>query len=403
MDHHDLHPHLDAIAARVLPFGADPLGASSGADAELDEVNAHAASGCTPCARALVNAREVAVDLALAQPVARPSGDLAARVLGSARRARVTAPPAVPDAKSTRVLDASMTIAHLHIGAPGDAERTREGDELAAATPTDDDATPRVLAQVGRIIGFPLLFVSVVRGERVGYRVQLGLDPAEAHWRDLRREVTYCTHCVSSGEPFIVQNAGTEPFFRGSKMVTRHRVYAYAGVPIRTSRGIILGTLCALDYAPHAMGPEVVRTLRHFSRVVLAEVERPRLPALREALIEPVSAKIALYREAWFTELLDVELDHVRRGRASTLVCARGPGAAALATLARDDEPVGRLADDAVGLLLTGTGVQDAGERVAALRSGLAASGLASCELTITPAAPDFTGAAWRARALGNT
>jgi GAF domain-containing protein len=266
MDAPTLHDRLAEIAPQVL-------GASGPAD--LSEAEAHAASGCSICARSLVNARAAAVDLALAgaPPDATPRPALKARILEAVRR---RAAAQAPVRKPLRFFDPSGEVARRHIGAPGDAERTREVDELAAMLPHEGDGCERLLAELGLIIGFPVLIVSVVRGERVGYRVQRGLDVAYAEARDRRRETTFCTHTVSGDAPLVVADAGEEAFFRGSSMVVKSGIRAYVGVPLRTSRGIVIGTVCAMDFEPRAIGVEVVRTLERFGALIVAEIEGRR-------------------------------------------------------------------------------------------------------------------------------
>src|SRR5262249_28759979 len=141
------------------------------------------------------NARETGLEVVLgAAPPVAPAAALRARVLAAAARRR-TAPEGGAEGKPRRFFDASAELARAHIGAPGDAERTAEVDDLEAFEPRDGDACDRFLAQIERLTGFPLLFVSVVRGERVGYRVQRGLDGT---MKDRRRENTFCTHAISA-------------------------------------------------------------------------------------------------------------------------------------------------------------------------------------------------------------
>jgi GAF domain-containing protein len=58
----------------------------------------------------------------------------------------------------------------------------------------------------------------------------------------------------------------------------RDGIRAYAGVPLRTSRGIVVGTVCAMDFTPRPIGPAVVRTLERFAALIAAEIERGRRP-----------------------------------------------------------------------------------------------------------------------------
>jgi GAF domain-containing protein len=388
--HAELHQHLDEIASRaLLPERA--------VDAELAEADAQALGGCSLCARALVNARDAGVDLAIgdaALPAARPSDALKQRLFEGRSKAP-SAAPAEPPARPRPQPDPSAAVAAHHLGAPGDAERIAEIDVLGALTPVPDENTPRLLAQIERLLRFPLLFVSVVRGERVGYRAERGLEATRFNFRDLRREATYCTHTLSSDGPFIVRNAPAEAFFRGSRMSHRYGVHAYVGVPLRTSRGIVIGNLCALDFRPRAIGAEEIRALELFTRPVLAEIERPRYASARAEIYERTPLKMgpqaapnpgalrassgaSFYRQGWFRDLLEVQLALLRRSgpgvRTAALVCARGALSTALPSLGRDDEPAGRIHDDAVALLLPGSDLRGAENRLAELREGLRAA-----------------------------
>src|SRR5438309_1014527 len=138
MDATTLHRNLAEIAPRVLSVPAP-------GDAELAEAEAHAGEGCSICARALVDARDMGVELASAERAPAPPAALRDRILA---RARAGALKAHTSEKPRRMFDPSGEVARLHIGAPGDAERTAEIDELAALEPLAGDACERLLAQI---------------------------------------------------------------------------------------------------------------------------------------------------------------------------------------------------------------------------------------------------------------
>jgi GAF domain-containing protein len=317
-------------------------GVDSGHD--LAAVEAHASSGCSRCARALVNAQDTILAFAEAAPSpgAAPSPSFRERVLAAAR-GRLGARREIGEVPR-RFFDPAGEVARLHVGAPGDAERTREVDELAVSAPAPDDASGRFLAQIQGLLGFPLLFVSVVRGPRVGYRVQIGLDGAG---KDRRRETTFCTHAVATGEPMVVPNAAVEPFFRGSVMVLREGIKSYVGVPLRTSRGVIVGNVCAMDYVPRRIGPSMVRLLELYAEPIVAEIERARFPA---AAWPRTAQGTPIHPEPWFRELLKLAAGPLAvEAPGGPLFMAVAPGREAhtVAALARPDEPVGQLAGGA--------------------------------------------------------
>jgi hypothetical protein len=195
--------------------------------------------------------------------------------------------------------------------------------------------------------------VSVLRGDRTTYRAAIGLD---ARARDRRRETSFCTHTVSTGAPMVVQNAAEEPFFQGTALVRRDGIKAYVGVPLRTSRGVLTGNVCAMDYVPRRIDGEMVRLLELYAEPIVAEIERgrtgragghPPTPCPRTAAGTP------LHPARWFQDLASLAEGSLAAGSPSMLV-AHGPGAEILADHGGLDEPAGWLAGDQVGLLLVG-------------------------------------------------
>ncbi len=358
--HHEIHD----VAARVID-GDD-------ADGRVREADEHAAAGCSICARALVNARATAVDLAVGttNSAGPPPSSMFNRLRERAAGTLASRKEAAAGKKPGRIFDPSAAVAHLHVTAPGESERIREVDDLAAAKPGPDDRCARYLAEVAPIIRFPLVFVSVVRGDRVGYRAEIG---RAQHWPDfveLRREISYCTHALSTGAPYCLEDAGSEPFFRGNKAVRTYNVRAYAGCPIVTSRGIAIGNLCALDFAPRTIHASDLRMLSLYAGPVLAEIERDRLlregkPDPRYAFVEPstihgLRLRSFVYRESFFRALIDaaraLNTSHARPEKAA-LITVGGAGVEAVTEIAKPGEPLGRLAGGDLGLLIGGASI----------------------------------------------
>lgn len=362
--HHEIHD----VAARVID-GDD-------ADGRVREADEHAAAGCSICARALVNARATAVDLAVGttNSAGPPPSSMFDRLRERAAGTLASRKEAAAGKKPGRIFDPSAAVAHIHVTAPGESERIREVDDLAAAKPGPDDRCARYLAEVAPIIRFPLVFVSVVRGDRVGYRAEIG---RAQHWPDfveLRREISYCTHALSTGAPYCLEDAGTEPFFRGNKAVRTYNVRAYAGSPIVTSRGIAIGNLCALDFAPRVIHASDLRVLTLYAGLMRAEIERDRLlregePDPRDALIEPSTF---VYREPFFRDLIDavrgLEEAHARDER-TAIVTVSGADVEAVTAIAKPGEPIGRLASGDLGLLIGGASIDAVEARRAEIAS----------------------------------
>jgi hypothetical protein len=353
--HRDVHREMgdlpsEALLAREPESGVVPRGEAS----LVAWAEAHASEGCSRCARALVNARDAAVDLASSVPAEPPRPKLRDRVLSNARRSERPVP-----APAGRIYDPSATVAHLHIGAAGEPARHAAITALSAPVPREGDGVPHLLEQVRALLGFPLQFVSVIRGERVTYRSELGLPDQFAALRDIRRETSFCTHCVSCDGPLVVEDAAREAFFRGNKLVTRFGVVAYAGVPLRPEVGgqsHSIGTLCVLDFAPRKIASPDIELLERLAERVTAEIELPVSSARRAELLLPTreaDPELEVYRHPYFERLA-----RAAAHRAS-LLSVRGKGDPyAVARVAEPAEIVGIIegsGDDRIGVIVPGS------------------------------------------------
>lgn len=348
----------------------------------------HALEGCSVCARALVNGREAAVLLAQSEAPGRPTAQSVSRLLGTVRGTmearKAAAAPEAPRGETQapsrdvrrsppRVLDPSASVAAKHIRLPGEAARVREIDALGATALRPGDGSNRLLDQLARFVDFEVLFVAVVRGERAIARAQRGLAPEQAAFRELRREMSYCTHCVSGEGPLVIENALVEPFFRGNKAATRFGMAAYVGVPLRTTAGVVIGTLCCLSSKPRAIPPETVGLLEVLARRALAEIERERAPELLRAVVEASSERADVYAEGFFRDLVAAELARASSAPPSSLLTMRAESAASVLEWIDAHETAGRLGPSTFGVLLPGVGRGAAAERLARLPIAAAA------------------------------
>jgi PAS domain S-box-containing protein len=113
------------------------------------------------------------------------------------------------------------------------------------------------------------VFVSLVDADRQYFKSVSGGDSAEpAGWHPL--ETCFCQDVVGTGMPVILADAWNEPAFaeRGTK------VRAYAGVPIKTKEGHVLGALCATDERPRDWTRRDIDVLTSLATAVMAEIQR---------------------------------------------------------------------------------------------------------------------------------
>jgi hypothetical protein len=364
---------------------------------ETAALEQHASEGCSVCARALVNARELAVDLAASGRAVAPDERLRSTLLDRTRAtlaARRAAAAGRPEARP-RAMDPSTIVAHKHIVAPGEPARVQEIDALRATELRPGEGTERMLGQLACFLDFSVFFVSIVRGERAVYRAQRGLPESLRVFRELRREMSYCTHCVSANAPLLVENATKEPFFRGNKAATRFGVAAYAGVPLRAATGVTLGTLCALDFAPRAIAPGTAAVLEVFARRAVAEIERERTPSMLADVLLASSDRADVYSRSFFLDLVAAERSRPTAPGRTALLVVRAGDAAEVLGLVGEHETAGHIEGSTFGVLLPGVGRDAAAARFSRLRD---AAGPGAIAVSIAPDA-SVTTSDWLATA----
>jgi len=150
-----------------------------------------------------------------------------------------------------------------------------EAERLAAVRRYDvldsppDGAFERITALAARIIGVPISIVSIVDSDRIWFKSHHGLEVDQ-----IGREPGLCASAIMRDEPWLVCNAATDPRTLANPLVAGELgLRFYAGIPLTTSDGYNLGTLCVIDRQPRELSAEQVSTLQDLAALVMDELE----------------------------------------------------------------------------------------------------------------------------------
>ena len=106
-----------------------------------------------------------------------------------------------------------------------------------------DGVFDRITALAARRFGVPISIISIVDEDRIWFKSHHGL-PVE----EIGRDPGLCASAILSADPHILTDASIDPRSLANPLVAGDfGLRFYAGVPLTTSDGHNLGTLCIID------------------------------------------------------------------------------------------------------------------------------------------------------------
>lgn len=131
----------------------------------------------------------------------------------------------------------------------------------------------RITRLASQILGTPIALVSLVDQDRQWFKSRVGLDATETP-----RDVSFCTHAICQDEVLVVEDATLDERFSNNALVTGDpSIRFYAGAPLRTSDGLNMGTLCAIDTKPRSITADEKQLLTDLAAIVVDTLEMRQL------------------------------------------------------------------------------------------------------------------------------
>lgn len=146
--------------------------------------------------------------------------------------------------------------------------------------------------------------INFVDGDRQWFKSKVGTDTIE-----VPLDAGFCPLVVQNGDRLIIPDTlADEQFANNPVVVTSPQVRFYAGIPLVTSQGYVLGTLCVLDFVPRQLNAQQLQSLQTLSRQVMTQLEAQfrarRIRQMDAALIQVSQGVCAAVGEAFFYSLV---------------------------------------------------------------------------------------------------
>lgn len=227
---------------------------------------------------------------------------------------RTLAKPYHPQQLVDVALDVLSDEAAAH-EATAEPEQTDEDARLRALLDLHlDEAAPeleleRFLDEVAALYNVPVAGISAVTRDKQQLLVQCSTTDPDTGGP---REHSFCTHAVAARSALVIQDATQNPFFCDNPSVTERGFRFYAGVPLMARHGESVGTLCILDFEPHAFTYVDLELLGVLAQRVLAAFDLQHHHEHPEAescyrYLHCLDDQLGIYSKALFSDLVVLE------------------------------------------------------------------------------------------------
>lgn len=132
-----------------------------------------------------------------------------------------------------------------------------------------DGTYDHIVKLVAKLLNVPIAIVSLVDTDRIWFKSAFGLDVQQ-----IPKEEGLCASAILSTDFYMVENALKDPrTLRNSLVTSEFGLKFYAAVPLTTSDGFNLGTLCVLDKKPRTLNETEQLILEDLAYVVIEQLE----------------------------------------------------------------------------------------------------------------------------------
>lgn len=124
-----------------------------------------------------------------------------------------------------------------------------------------DPAFDRLTGLAARILQAPVALVTLVDTHYQCFKSQVGLESPWSETHQIPLTHSFCQHVVAHNMPLIIADARQHPLVYDNLAVVDLNFIAYAGIPLLTPRGDILGSFCVIDHVVRQWTDEEITIL----------------------------------------------------------------------------------------------------------------------------------------------
>lgn len=154
-----------------------------------------------------------------------------------------------------------------------DKGRIAELVRLGVHDVNGDEILQEFVDKCAEEIGLPISLVSVVLDGAQIFAASHGLSGWMDGSHGIPVEWSFCANSVASGKPFIVPNAQEHPETKDNPMVSQEGIRCYAGAPLVTKNGYVIGNFCVVGHESREFSQEEIDRLKAYAQKAVDRLE----------------------------------------------------------------------------------------------------------------------------------
>jgi hypothetical protein len=139
-------------------------------------------------------------------------------------------------------------------------------------TPTEA-VFDRLTRLAAHLTNTPVSLVSLVDGNRQWFKSIVGLPDPWASRRETPLSHSFCQHVVIGQKPLVVSDAREIDFLKDNLAIPDLNVIGYLGMPLTTSDGYTMGSLCVIDSQPRQWSDKDLAVLEDLAATTISLIE----------------------------------------------------------------------------------------------------------------------------------
>jgi diguanylate cyclase (GGDEF)-like protein len=129
---------------------------------------------------------------------------------------------------------------------------------------------------LARVVDAPAAIISLVDGDEEFLPGAFGLPEPWRRERRLPPSHSLAAHVILHGGPLVTGDARHDPLLKTSPAIGELGIVAYAGIPLSTSDGHVIGSIAVIDTAPRVWSPTEIGWLATGAGLASAKLELHR-------------------------------------------------------------------------------------------------------------------------------